>query len=151
MQKLIAVALAAVFMTGCGGSNSSPATMQTQSADGNWAATITSPASQPVIGFTFTMTQGSGTGSTMMNMNNMQMTTTSNCFGAGSVMTGQTAGGMMMGPGMQITMDLWSDVAHSGNHLNMVMTMNGSMNGMTGTYTLTGGTGGVSAIQEASP
>jgi hypothetical protein len=51
-------------------------------------------------------------------------------------------GGGMMGPGTRITMDLWSDAARTGNHLQMVMVMNDRMDGMTGTYTLTGVTPG---------
>lgn len=140
MKKAIVFSLAAAFMAGCGGSNTSQPTTGTQSADGNWAAAIANPLGQPGITFTFTMAQSGGS-SSMMNMSNLQMTTLSVCFGAGSVMTGQMGGGMM-GAGSQITMDMWSDAAHTGNHLNMVMTMNATMDGMTGTYTLTGGTGG---------
>jgi len=84
----------------------------------------------------------------MMSYSNLQMLNMTPCFGEGSVMssTGTMSGGMMgggmMGPGSQMTMDLWSDSAHTGNHLQMVMVMNDRMDGMTGTYVLTGVTPG---------
>lgn len=146
MSKLSALLFSTLFLIGCGGSGTSP--VQVQSADGNWSATTATPTTGPTLPtFTFTMMHGSGS---MMTMSNFQMVTTTACFGPGSVMTtsGQMTGGMMggmMGPGTQITMDLWSDAAHTGNHLTMVMVMNSGMNGMTGTYTLTGVTPGCSS------
>jgi hypothetical protein len=148
MSKLLGVMLASLVLTGCGGGGAAQAPMQATSADGTWAATTANPTTGPTPPtFSFTMTHNSGS---MMTMGNLQMVVTTGCFGPGSVMTttGQMSGGMMggmMGPGTQITMDLWSDAAHTGNHLTMVMVMNSGMNGMTGTYTLTGVTPGCSS------
>lgn len=144
MPRLSALLLTGVVLVGCGGGNMSHTPSQVQAADGNWTAPQATPATGPTLPtFTFTMKYCCGS---MMNMSQFQMATTTACFGPGSVMTttGQMSGGMM-GPGTQITMDLWSDAAHTGNHLNMVMVMNAAMTGMTGTYTLTGVTPGCSS------
>lgn len=135
-----------LVMGGCGGSGTTQPQPQSQSANGTWMTTSASPASGPTPpNFSFSMMGGAGS---MMNISHMQMINTTACFGPGSVMTSTApmSGGMMsggmMGPGTQIVMDLWSDAAHTGNHLNMVMVMNGNMDGMSGTYTLTGVTPG---------
>lgn len=136
----------ALVVGGCGGSGTAQHQPKALSANGTWLTTLATPASGPTPPtFSFSMTGGTGS---MMNISNMQMINTTGCFGAGSVMTSTApiSGGMMsggmMGPGTQIVMDLWSDAAHTGNHLNMVMVMTGTMDGMTGTYTLMGVTPG---------
>jgi len=146
MRSLTLSIVPLLLLTACGGGGNTHPQALTQTANGTWAATSAVPSSGPALPtFTFTMMQGSGS---MMSFSNMQMINTTACFGAGSVMvtSGPMSGGMMgsgmMGPGTQIVMDLWSDAAHTGNHLNMVMVMNGGMDGMTGTYTLTGVTPG---------
>lgn len=135
-----------LFLSGCGGGGSTHSPSQAALVNGTWATTSVTPATGPVPpSFSFTMMEGSGS---MMSLSGMTMLNTTGCFGADShmvtnaPMSGGMMSGGMMGPGTQVVMDLWSDAAHTGNHLHMVMTMNGSMDGMTGTYTLEGVTPG---------
>lgn len=146
MRRYAYLMVGILVTMGCGGSGSTHSSSQMAPATGTWATTSAIPATGPVPpGFSFTMMEGSGS---MMNLSGMKMLNTTGCFGEGShmvtnaPMSGGMMGGGMMGPGTQVVMDLWSDAAHTGNHLHMVMTMNGSMDGMTGTYTLEGVTPG---------
>ena len=149
MNRLFASVALTLLLAGCGGTTAARQDLSMPSANGTWAEVSATPASGPVPpGFSFTMMTG---GASMMSFSNLQMLNLTPCFGEGSVMssTGMMSGGMMgggmMGPGNQITMDLWSDATHTGNHLQMVMVMNDRMDGMTGTYTLTGVTPGCSS------
>jgi len=146
MWRYACLVVGILLVAGCGGSGSTHSASQVAPMNGTWATTSATPATGPVPpGFSFTMMEGGGS---MMSLSGMKMLNTTGCFGEDShmvtnaTMSGGMMGGGMMGPGTQVVMDLWSDAAHTGNHLHMVMTMNGSMNGMTGTYTLEGVTPG---------
>ncbi len=143
MKKLsIFLAVAGLlFVAACGGG--SKTTQQQASATGSWTTTLSSSTGQQQpITFNFGMNQSGS----MLNISNLNFANVNNCFGAGSVMTGQmmNSGSMMMaGMQMQITMDMWSNQDKSGNHLTMQMGMpSGNNNQMTGTFTLTGVTQG---------
>lgn len=110
-------------------------------ATGNWEATLTnSVTDHQSLTFSFNMNQSGR----MLNMSSVSFQNADNCFGAGSVMSGQSMdSGIMAGMQMQMSIDMWSNSDHTGNHLTMQMGMpTGSNNQMNGTYTLTGAMGG---------
>ncbi len=144
MKKKTAIALSCtlvgiLLLAACGGGSSS---QQTATPNGNWTATLTSTAStQQPITFTFGMNQNGNT----LTMSGMNFNNMNNCFGTGSVMSGQMMGssGMMAGMQMQMSMEMWSNSDHTGNHLVMTMGMpSGNNNQLSGAFTLTGVTSG---------
>lgn len=141
----IAVVLA-IALAGCGAvthiaeTSSSPAT-------GNWTETLLAPSGQQMGTFTFSMTQNSAmfTGSGM-NFTNMPLNF-AQCFGAGTLMTGQMNGGgmnggMMNGGSMTMTMSWTMPGTTLTNTLTMQGTMSSGMGSATGTFNLVGQTPG---------
>lgn len=140
MKTLLAIVLIAGLL-GLGACGSSNTDQQQASATGNWTASLTnSVTGQQTFTFNFGMNQNGNN----LAMTNMSFPNMNNCFGPGSVMSGQmTSSGMMMGMQMQMSMEMWSNSDKTGNHLSMQMSMpSGNNNQMSGTYTLTGVTSG---------
>ncbi len=128
-----------VVLAACGGGSSS---QQTATPNGNWTATLNSTGTgQQPIAFTFGMNQNGST----VNVTGMNFTNLNNCFGNGSIMSGQMmgSGGMMAGMQMQLIMEVWSNSDRTGNHLVLQLGMpSGNNNQLNGTFTLTGVTSG---------
>ncbi len=130
------VVVAVLLLFACCGSDNNKNT----NATGNWDATLTnSVTDHQSLTFSFNMNQSGS----MLNMSSISFQNADNCFGTGSVMSGQSGSGMMGGMQMQMSIDMWSNSDHTGNHLTMQMGMpGGNNNQMNGTYTLTGSMGG---------
>lgn len=137
---LVCTLAGTVLLAACGGGSNS--SQQATTPNGNWTATLTSTGTtQQPITFTFGINQNGNT----LIVSGMNFTNLNNCFGTGSVMSGQMmdSGGMMSGMQMQMAMEMWSNSDHTGNHLVLTMGMpSGNNNKLTGTFTLTGVTSG---------
>ena len=86
----------------CGGTTNS-STTTTNPATGAWSETLTSASNQQLGSFTFNMAQNN----TALNGSSMDfanMGSLAQCFGAGTVMSGQMGPGMMNGGTMNMTM-----------------------------------------------
>ncbi len=128
----------AIVAAGCGNSNSST---NSTNASGTWSQAITSSTGQQEGTFTFSLTQN-GTSMSGMNMNFSNTPTLSQCFGAGTTMTGQMNMQMGMGGSMTGTMTGSPDGGSVNKTLVMQGAMGPGMNSATGTFTLTGNTTG---------
>jgi hypothetical protein len=125
---LLAVSM---MLAGCGSNSKSG------HINGNWTATLTDSNSTQVFAFTTSVIENSdGT----LSISNFTFSTSSSCFVSGETESGTFAlGGNFNGNvsgsfGMKV-----QSGSPSGNVLNLTGTVNG--NTITGTWTLTGGTG----------
>src|SRR5262249_55520069 len=111
-----------------------------------WTEALSHPAGQQLGSFTFTMMQNN-TSLTCTNMNFANLGSLDQCFGTGSVMSGEMGQGMMNGGAMTMTVS-WTAPNNAGTN---TMTMQGNMAmGMasgSGTFTLTGQTPGCMSEQ----
>ena len=121
----------AITLSGCGNLGGN--------INGNWAATLTNPAGTPVFAFQTTFLQ---TGVNGLNISNFAFTTSGPCFASGQTtetgsfsLSGNYNGKVTGSLAMLITTTFPSN----NNVLNLKGTVNG--NRITGTWTLTGGTG----------
>ena len=136
-EIVMTIALA-VGLLSCGSGNNST---NSNPATGAWSETIATTSNQPLGTLTFNMTQ-SGIALTGSNMNFSNMGSLAQCFGPGTVMSGQMGPGMMNGGTMNMTMS-WTPSGNAGtNTMTMQGTMAGGMGSGTGTFTLTGQTPG---------
>ncbi len=115
---------------------------KTNPGTGVWSTTLITSTNQTLGSFPFNMTQN-GTTLTASNMNFSSMPAAfDDCFGAGTVMSGQMGAGMMNGGTMTMTMSF----TPPGSNLTNTLVMQGSMGlGMlsgSGTFTLAGQTPG---------
>lgn len=136
--RALTVITLGLMLIGCGGSsNVTPG----NPASGAWSETLASPAGQQLGSFTFDITQNNTalTGSTM-NFSNMGPL--AQCFGAGTVMTGQMGQGMMNGGSMTMSMSWTAPNSTVTNILTMQGNMSMGMGSGSGTFTMTGQTPG---------
>ena len=136
-RQLIIITLG-LMLIGCGGSSN---VTSSNPASGAWSETLANPAGQQLGSFTFDITQNNTalTGSTM-NFSNMG--TLAQCFGAGTVMTGQMGPGMMNGGGMTMSMSWTAPDGTGTNTITMQGNMAMGMGSGSGTFTMTGQTPG---------
>jgi hypothetical protein len=138
---------AAILLTAaliaCGGTTSSVTrtTGTTNLATGAWSETLASSSGQQLGSFTFNLTQNN-TALTGSNMNFTNMSSLAQCFGAGTVMSGQMGPGMMNGGMMTITISSMSPGSTETNTMIMQGTMTMGMGSGSGTFNLTGHTPG---------
>jgi hypothetical protein len=138
-----ATILLAAALIACGGATtSSPmkttgTTGTTNTATRAWSETLSNSMNQHLGSFTFNLTQNStalnGSGMSFANMGSLAQ-----CFGAGTVMSGQMGPGTMNDSTMTMTIS-WTP---SGSTATNTMTMQGTvamgMGSGSGTFTLTG-------------
>ncbi len=131
---VIAVGMTLV-LGACGGSNSSS---NSGNVNGNWTATLTNPDGSPAFSFTTSLSQvASGSSVTVTNLN---FSSSSPCFVSGTTATGSFSlsgnfnGNVTGSYGMTLT---------SGTPVGNQLVLQGAVtnNTITGTWTLTGGTG----------
>jgi hypothetical protein len=130
---MVAVFALGLTLAGCGNS--------TGNVNGNWTATlITPPAGTPVFAFSTMLTQGSGG---TLSFTNFTFTTAGTCFATGpfsetgSVSLSGNYNGTATGS-IALTISTMFPAA-----TNNVLVLMGNVNGrtITGTWTLTGGSG----------
>lgn len=135
-MKHSALALLLTFLftlAACGGGNSSSGNI-----NGNWTATLTDAQGNAQFGFTTNFTAGSGN---TLNIVSFQFTTAGSCFSTPTTETGSfVLAGDFNG---NVTGQFQMTIATVFPANNNVLTLNGGVNGnsITGTWTLTGGTG----------
>jgi hypothetical protein len=110
---------------------------------GAWSLALADSAWQPLGSFTFEISQ-SDTTLTGSSLNFPNVGRLSECFAAGTVMTGQVDRGMLSTGTMEVTMSMsWTDTSSVGtNTLTMQGAMTRDMDSASGTFTLTGETPG---------
>jgi hypothetical protein len=137
-------ACAAILLTAaliaCGGATMSSPTRTTK-ATGAFSETLSNSTNQQLGSFSFNMTQ-SDTALNGSGMNFANMGSLAQCFGAGTVMSGQTGPGMMNGGTLTMTMSFMPSGSTETNTMTMEGTMAMGMDSGSGTFTLTGQTPG---------
>jgi hypothetical protein len=133
---MITVIALAITMGACGGGSSAS---HTTSANGTWTETLSSATAQPLGSFTYSITQNNSA-LTGGNLNFANMGQLDQCFGAGTVMSGQMGQGMMNGGNMGMSMTMsWTAPDNAGtNTMTMQGGMGMSMQSGSGTFVLTG-------------
>lgn len=144
--KCLSAALAfvlAIVLGACGGGSSSSSQTTSNPATGAWSETLTSTVGQPLGSFAFNMTQNTTAlvGSNM-NFTNMGTSDLAQCFGAGTVMSGQMGQGMMNGGTMNMTMSWTPQGSSSTNTMTMQGNMAMGMGSGSGSFTINGQTSG---------
>jgi hypothetical protein len=137
--RLLAIIPLTVVLVACGGKPSNMAS--TLAATGAWTETLADASWQPLGSFSFDISLNENLlAGSRLNFSNMG--SLAECFGAGSVMTGQLDQDVMSDSTMNLSIS-WT--AHNGAGTNTI-TMQGAMAmGMgsgSGTFTLTGQTPG---------
>ena len=129
---MVVVCLLGFMLAGCGKGSGN--------VNGNWTATLISPpGATPVFAFATTFTQGSGG---TLGFTNFTFTTAGSCFATGpfsetgSVSLSGNYNGNVTG---SFAMTVATTFPATNNMLNLMGSVNG--NTVTGTWTLTGGTG----------
>jgi hypothetical protein len=143
LRAVLAAMAIGIMLVACGGGGGSTITNPTSRA---WSEALSNSSGQQLGSFTFTMMQNS-TALTGSNMNFANLGSLDQCFGAGSVMSGQMGQGMMNGGTVTMTVS-WTAPNNAGTN---TMTMQGNMAmGMasgSGSFTLTGQTPGCMSEQ----
>ncbi len=130
--RVLVLILLAVAMAACGANSA-----RTDPANGAWSEALSSSTGQPLGSFTVSITQNN-TALTGSGMNFVNMGSLEQCFGTGTVMSGQMAQGMMNGGTMTMTLS-WTAPNNGGTDtLAMQGNMAMGMGSGSGTYTLTG-------------
>jgi len=129
---MVVICLLGFMLAGCGKGSGN--------VNGNWTATLISPpGATPVFAFATTFTQGSGG---TLGFTNFTFTTAGSCFATGpfsetgSVSLSGNYNGNVTG---SFAMTVATTFPATNNMLNLMGSVNG--NTVTGTWTLTGGTG----------
>jgi hypothetical protein len=128
----IALLLVSLALAGCGASSHNPGTI-----NGGWNATLTDTNNTTVFSFGLSLlVNGDGT----LSISNFNFTTNSPCFVSGGTETGSFA---LSGDFNGNVTGKFNFVVQSGSPLGNTLTLSGTANGGTisGTWTLTGGTG----------
>jgi hypothetical protein len=134
MKQCAAIALlfVSLALAGCGASNHNPGTI-----NGGWNATLTDTNNTTVFSFGLSLLVNSdGT----LSVSNFNFTTNSPCFVSGGTETGSFA---LIGDFNGNVTGKFNFVVQSGSPVGNTLTLSGTANGstITGTWTLTGGTG----------
>jgi hypothetical protein len=130
-----------VVLIACGGATmSSPmkttgTTTTTNAATGAWSETLSDSMNRQLGSFTFNMTQNNAA---LNGMSFANMGPLAQCFGAGTVMSGQMGPGMMNGGTMTMTMSSTLSGGTETNTMTMQGTMTMGMGSGSGTFTLIG-------------
>lgn len=138
----IAVCLFSIGMVACGGGTSSTlgSGSATGSATGTWTSTLAA-SGQQLGSYTFNATQ-SNTTLTVNGMNFVNLDALAQCFGDGTVMSGQMDANMMGNHSVTMTMSWTLPGTTETNTLTMQGTMAMGMGSASGIFTLTGQTPG---------
>ena len=135
-----AIVLVAALIA-CGGATTSSTTKTTNPATGAWSETLSNSMNQQLGSFTFNITQN-GTALNGSGMNFASMGSLAQCFGAGTVMSGEMGPGMTNGGTMTMTISWMPSGSTATNTMIMQGTMAMGMGSGSGTFTLTGQTPG---------
>ena len=134
-RSALALVLCSILvLAACGGGNS-----HSGSINGLWTATLSDVNGDTVFGFTTNFVQQSGSS---LQIVNFQFTTNSPCFA--NEQLSETASFVLAGDfNGNVTGQLQMTVSTTFPSNNNVLTLNGAANGntITGTWTLSGGTG----------
>ena len=128
----------AVFLSACGSGNSNNAS----NVNGNWTASLTDPNGNPVFSLTTSLTQNSDNSLTVANLN---FTTATPCFGAGTTATGGIVASGNFSGVVNSAFTLSIQSGQPGTSGNNVLNLQGTVangNAITGTWVLTGTTSG---------
>src|SRR5512146_3244095 len=101
-MKYIGMLLMIALAAGLAACGDNPANTTTNPATGAWSETFTSASSQPLGSLAFNMMQD-GTALTGSGMNFANLGSLGQCFGSGTVMSGQMGTGKMNGGSMTMT------------------------------------------------
>jgi hypothetical protein len=122
-------------LSACGGGAGSS---NAGNVNGNWTATLNNPDGSPAFAFTTSLTQNSNSSS--ITVTNLSLNTSSPCFVSGTTATGTFGFAGNFNGNVTGTYDMTlSSGMPSGNQLALQGTVNN--NTISGTWTLTGGTG----------
>lgn len=130
---LFALALA---LFGCGSSSNSNSN---NNINGTWTANLTNPDGSPAFAFTTNFTQQSGS---TISVTSFKFTTSGSCFSGTTTQTGSFGLSGTFSGNVSGTFQMTISEAPSGGTTNQ-LSLQGTVTGntITGTWTLTGGTG----------